>query len=388
MVILTSLYGQEYQSLPALSTDDLEIANQLFEQVEQAKKEGHSLTQSQAQMSVVPIQNKIKKLPKLATYKDIIHQAFEKEQEFKATHYVFYTAIPYMRLFQDITRKLFQIKIGKIGALKEKSFQFIRYTHDDPTYSRYPDVTTFLIHELEQNGIIDDNETRLKTILVSTNLAFFGNAGLEGESTYNYFISPQVWARAKKEWLESCLKSFGYDPIWAEKFLALQELTKTETGDLFQIFIPKNLVNQIGYISWRQGIPFDLTFIKNVFDRTLLTMSPVDQIYAKEINERLATIKQKWKERDPATVSLVEQLINNVKSGKYHLTPFLELYKLKPIALKYLNYYQARLLITNELLLNPLSGINIFRYSTLSKENELKYKQELNALISHMTQSK
>ncbi|MBI2774772.1 hypothetical protein HYX58_02090 [Candidatus Dependentiae bacterium] len=367
---------------------DEQVAMQLFDSVKAAEKRGYSFTQSQAQLSVPRIQQKVRSLEKLAQNKKIIDECFRKEMDMKNTHYVFYTAVPYLRLFQDITRKLYKRKVGNIGALSQKSFQFIRYTYNDPIYGQYKDVTDFLIQEIQENGMVDDNLTRLKTILVSTNLAFFGNIGFTGESTYYYLNHPQPWARAKREWLDASLKSFGYSTAFSNELLALQDLTKTGMGDLFQLFIPKEMVNSIGYLSWRQGIPFDVPFISAIFQRPNLSLSRADQIYPDEINKLINEIKKNWKEKDPATVTLVNNLLESVRAGKFHLDEFLQTYKKAPAALPFLNYYQARLLVTNDQLLNPSSGIIIYRYSSMDPQKEQEYKAKLNGILEKMEDSK
>ena len=360
------------------------VAEQLFKSVKAAEERGYAFTQSQAHMSIPKIQNKIRKIGDLAKNKDIIDQCLKKEQELKKTHYVFYTAIPHLRLFQDITRKLYKYVVGKNGALRNKAFQFIRYTYNDPVYSEQKNVTDLLINEITKNGIIDDNVTRLKTILVSTNIAFFGNVGFTGESTYYYFNNPQPWARAKREWLNACLTSFGFSKKYAEELLQLQALTKRDTGDLFQIFVPKDKINVIGYLSWRQGIPFDVPYISKIFERPTLKFSREDKIFAEEINQRVADVKQKWQARDPEIVTLVNALLKNVKAGKYGLNKFLTQYRKNPKSLPFLNYYQARLLVTNDMLLSPESGLLIYRYSKLDPDKEQEYKDKLDEIINRM----
>ena len=122
-----------------------------------------------------------------------------------------------------------------MGALEDKSFQFIRYSYNDPVYSQYKNATDFLVKELTQNGIIDDNQVRLKTILVSTNLSLFGNAAFAGESTWKFLNQPQPWGVAPAAWLEASLKSFGYPAEYAKKLIALAPLIIHDQGDLFLI---------------------------------------------------------------------------------------------------------------------------------------------------------
>ncbi len=340
--------------------------------------------QSLAHLSSKYAQNEILKVSDLASYQNIIKQALKKEYELENNYFVFYTAVPYMRLFQDLTRLLYERKNGAKGALKEGAFQFIRYTYNNPVFDKYKTVNDFIIHELSSHGMINDNDTAIKTILVATNLALFGNMGLPVESTYTYFTHPQHWARAKKEWLIACLQSFGYSTKYADKLLDLSDFTKTDSGDLFQIFIPKYLVDQIGYLSWRQGIPFDINFIRILFNNPDIILDKRGKILSADINAALAAFKKGWQEKNPTVATLVNDLIHNTRRGKYKLSPLLEQYKNSPQTLSYLDLYQARILITNNYLLNPESGIKIYRYSTLDPKREVIYKTRLLQIINEM----
>ena len=382
IIISVLLVCNGYVYAPNTQADKAFAAN-LFKKVEKDKSLG--FTQSEAQLSLPAVQTELKHFNRLAEREKIIKQALYREREHVKGYYVFYSAVPYMMLFQDVAKWCYERNNpNKLGAFKNNAFQFIRYTFNDLIYSQYPDVTDFLIKEILTNGIVDDNQVRLKTILVSTNLAFFGNADLRIESTWHYFNNPQPWGKAKREWLEACLTSYGYSTMLVEELVNLSEMIKTDTGDLFQFFIPKNLVNKIGYLSWRQGIPFDHYFISQVFERKVLKFDQSDAIYGKEINDRIAAFKTQWKNHEPKAIKLADHLLKNVKAGKYLLEPFLEKYEQMPQSLPYLTYYEARLLITNDLLLNPESGIKIYRYSTLPFEKRKAYEVELKKVMEQI----
>ncbi len=367
-------------SLKPTPADQAELKH-IVDEVGRIKGRGY--TQTEAHLSVPSVQQLMNTVQDLARNKAIISQAMTKERELNDNYYVFYTAIPYMRLFQDVTRKLYKRKVGNIGALKDKSFQFVRYSYNDPVYSQYPDATDFLVKELAQYGIIDDNQVRLKTILVSTNLSLFGNLTLSGESTWNFFNHPQSWGVAPAAWLEASLKSFGYPPEYTKKLIALAPLTQDTQGDLFQIFVPHNLVDQIGYHSWRQGIPFDPEIIETWFERDPLILSKRG-LYHEEIKERVYNIRRRWQAGDPAVKKLTELMIERARQGKYRLSTGIEAYKKTPRDVFEINHQQGRLLITNDMLLNPNSGIKIYRYSNLTGSKLAEYKRKLKHIFAEM----
>lgn len=382
LILVISSSINLYNEQPASSA----VAEQLFKQVEQ--KHGKNLTQTEALMSLPENQEKIKQLPHLNIYEPIIKAALAKEQEYRVCCYVFYSSIPYMRLFQDIARKLYKRKGLPWGAFQTKAFQFIRYTFQDPVYSQYKDVTDFLLQEIMKNGVVDDNDNRLKTILVSTNVALFGNADFPGESTYNYFMHPQGWAQAKKEWLEACLVSYGYSASYADELLTLLPYTQTTTGDLFQFIIPIDLVNKIGYLSWRQGVPLDPYFIDQILGGQELTNSSQETRGLEGTNFLVYKFKDRYKAHDPEAIKLVNYMLDQIRKGKFYLYPRLSEYRDHPVSLAGIMYYQARLLVDSNTILNPTSGIKIYRYSTLDPEKEKIYRTKLSEIMKRMDKEK
>lgn len=376
-----AIQDQEEQVTGKATAADQEVARGLFE-----KAKNYPESQSYSQLRVKFVQDKVLGLSGLARHEHIIDLALAKEVEMAKQGYaVFYTAVPYMRMFQDISRKMYKAVVGKVGALEEKAFQFIRYAYQDATYMQYDNVTDFLLTEIAKEGIIDDNLIRLKTILVSTNLAFFGNAGFTGESTYFYFNNPQPWASANPEWLRTALVSFGYSPNFVDELMSLVPDIVTKTGDIFQIFITMNKVDDIGYLSWRQGIPFDVAFIQDLFGRPTMKFGRSDRIYAEEINNRIAEFKEKYINGDQGAINMVNYLLKSVANGDYRLSPFLVFYKTGK--LPYTNFYQARLLI-GPWFLDPTQGVKIYRYSTLDIAREQAYKRRLKDIFRRMEQER
>jgi|GEM_PF-2070334 len=382
----TALFlGAQQADLSPTAADQTELQH-IIHEVDQAKGRGY--TQTEAHMSVPSVQEAMSGELNLARNKRIITEALHKERALTDDYYVFYTAIPYMRLFQDVTRKLYKRKFGTVGALKDKAFQFVRYTYNDPVYSQYADATDFLVKELTQSGIIDDNQVRLKTILVSTNLSIFGNAAFAGESTWRFLNKPQPWGVAPAAWLEACLKSFGYPPEFTKKLIALAPFIKHDQGDLFQIFVPRALVDRVGYLSWRQGIPFDPDVIEEWFERDPLYLGKLGEgkgaIIHEEINERIYNLRRQWQAGNLEVRRQVNLMVKHAKEGKYWLSTGLDAYKKTPQDVFEINYQQGRLLITNDMLLNPNSGLKIYRYSNLPPSQMTEYKKKLRHVFLEM----
>lgn len=383
-VFIFAVVGRIYFfTLTKLST---EVAQELFHQVEQ--KGGKNLTQTEALMSLPDNQKKIANLPELNKYEPIIRAALAKENEYLSGYYVFYSSIPYMRLFQDVARKLYKHNGLPLGAFKDKAFQLVRYTHKNPVYSQYKDVTDFLLQETLAKGVVDDNDYRLRIIIVSTNVALFGNADFPGESTWYYFSNPQGWAYAHKAWLEECLISYGYATTYLDELIALSNDIRTTNGDLFQFFIPINFVNQIGYLSWRQGVPLDPYFIDTILGGQNLTETSQETRGFGGTNSLVYKFKDRYRDKDPEAIRLADYMLGQIKKGKFYLYPRLSEYRDNPVSLPGMMYYQARLLIDNNTLLNPTSGIKIYRYSTLNPEKEKIYRVKLSEIMKKIYNEK
>ncbi len=365
------------------SREDATVAKELLYRARQNPN-----TQTLAHLSAKTVEPKLKDLEALATNKKIIDAALERERELNREYYIFYTAVPYMLLFQDIVREIYIRKLGETEALKNKAFHFLRFNYKDPLYDQYKNVTDFLVTELSKNGIIDDNELHIKTILVSTNLSLFGNIGFTGESTWLFFSHPQPWTSVRKDFLESALKSYGLPTTSIDELIALNEYLKDSQGNLIstllQICIPKPMINQIGYSSWRLGIPFDPEYIQHVFKLPSMTFGVKDKLSYEELKKDVAEFKERWQKNDPETVKMVQQLIKHVKQGMFHLYPFLDQFMQNPDETKAINYRQARILITNDKLLNPASGILIYRYYKLDPKKIEIYRKKLNAILDKM----
>lgn len=392
----------------AMEPENQLIASQLIAQV--AKARPYGFTQSQAQLSVQKIQQKLLQEEGLVENRRIIDRVFERERQYKDGYYVFYTAVPRMHLLQDVTRKLYKLVVGNEGTLKEKAFQFIRYLYKDHNkfnlsnnhevrfevakMIKYPDIKQLLEDEMRKHGIIDDHLPLLKGILISANCALFGNIGSTGESTWNFFVNTQPWAW-KQEKLEKrlylILSSFGIPSADQKQFIneliALNEAV-APVNDLFQIFIPKKKVDRIGYASWRLGLLFDTVFINKLLEN-VKNQTPLDQLKYKNIRDAVTAFREKWQRdrnlpynspnRDWGIIDTVNALLQKVRNGNFALSLMLEKYINDPENLQDINTRQARLLAG--LLVDPMSDIRIYRYYNMDNKKRTSYRTKLNKVF-------
>lgn len=201
-----------------------------------------------------------------------------------------------------------------------------------------------------------------------------------------FFNNPQPWGEVRRDWLEESIKSYGYSTQFIDEIISLTEYLKDEEGnlgsDLFQILIPKDLIDQIGYLSWRLGIPFDIELIPKILGQDVYGLSFL------ELKNSLMKFREEYHRKNPEVFATVSEVIRRINEGYYDLSYHLERYITIPSKIRMLNYRQARLLITNDILLNPVSGIRVYRYNNLNQEKEKVYKERLKEVINRMEQER
>jgi len=78
---------------------------------------------------------------------------------------------------------------------------------------------------------------------------------------------------------------------------------------------------------------------------------------------------------------IFSSLLERVNAGDFTLSYFLKFYRNYPEKIEDINNFQARLIFTPKVLLNPLSGVKIFRYSTATAEQLQKYSQKFDEIV-------
>lgn len=329
-------------------------------------------TQATALFSIDQLDKKIRKTFEPENYADLVDDIVAMEKRHFYTHYPFYHAQNGgYRILQDLYKKLYEF-FSISGELK--NFTFLRF--QGSAFDKYHTISEFLKDELKQHGIINDNLSDTRTFLLSVNLSPFGNPSIAGEATWNYFVNAISWVRPDMNMVESILKGFDCSTEFSDEIIELADMIKTKEGSLLQIFIPKNKVNQHVYLSWRQGVPHDAQLLRELFTTTHIPMTV--------INDTLGNYQENWvaKTAPNETIrALFEQAIDRINSGEVKISDILEQYTRDPQSLQGIEHLQARILLSNDLLLNPDSGVIVYRYTTIPPQTMAEYEQKLNALI-------
>jgi len=328
-------------------------------------------TQSQAHMSVPEVKNLISKTYDIKPYQKLIDSIIAREKEY-AGEYVFYHGIDNIwRTPQDVyTRLYFHFN----PSLSAKDFIFLRFENVQGPQS----IQNFLISQLKSSGLMNDHTMGL--FLIAANLALFGNVGTAPECTWQYFIKARGHEVPNRSTYEKIMNAFGVTHKYINELMALTKLYETKEETILQIFIPKDKVDTIGYLAWIRGVPahqktMDLVLesVKSKkFPKTAPALDYYSQLFKKEQESN----------------SVFKNLVERITSGEFNLSYFLNFYRNRPDDIEGINNFQARLVVTPEVLLNPLSGVKMFRYSTAKPEQLKNYEQKLDAIIKKIVAEK
>lgn len=270
-------------------------------------------------------------------FKDIITEIALREKQLSDQYYVFYHGQKnYFRIVQDFLTILYEYLYQR----KLNDFIFLRPWHKA---FQCADVNAFIDANENNMHLKDwnDNDPDLVKKLLSVNISLFGNSWKWGESSFKYFLTNRsIKPPEIKSLFEEIFKDFNFNEKFIDQIVTLHQLIRTEQGCLFQIFVPKTIVNSIVYLSQVLGTPYRKSIIADYYDdakQRHLCISPILEKYRNEI----------------------ETLIEPDK-------------------------FQARILLSREFMLNPDSGIKIFRYTTSERAKNKQYLERLHSIIKAM----
>jgi hypothetical protein len=331
-------------------------------------------TQTEAHLNLANIRELIRKSYQVEQYLDVISTVIANEAKFKDTHYAFYnTTSNSWRLGQDLYTRLFAYK----NPIKvKKDFKFLRFNNEAITST----AQGFLVNELKEKGLVDDN-TSIKAIMLSVNLSLFANVGFPGECSWDYFIKPRSHAVPLRAVYETMLTNFGMSHDFIDELMALVDIYDTKEDTIIQILVPKDKIDEIGYLAWVKGIPAHSETINWILQNA---KSKNFQKHVKPVMEQLTETFAQEKDTNP----LYTHMMEGIEAGEFSLDAFLKIYRNTPWQLKEINDLTARLLFTPNVLLNPDSGVKFYRFSTVTKDKLKEYNKKLNGIIDRMIAEK
>ena len=281
-------------------------------------------------------------------FEKLINDIIKKELEFENSHYVFYHGQKKeFLLIQDLFEAFFKI------AFKKAFDDFFILRSPDQDSEKFKNIQSFLNKYIKNKEIYDwnfDAKPHIQKILLSVNVSLFGNTYYLGESSFHYFLQSCYGNVINfHDFIKDTFKYFKYLKYY-EKFKTkleilykiLFEYEKNQTGILIQIFIPKKIVDNVAY----RCKPWGLLYYKNLFGLNFFSKKPSENL---------------------------EQYQSN-KMGSIMNYYFMQ---------TEMDAIQFRILLNSEIMLNPDSGVKMFRYYN-ETENIKKYKEEFSKLISEI----
>lgn len=328
---------------------------------------GRPLTQTEAYLSKVPLQKVLLKEENILSsfpgtpvvvpprYYPLIIEAVKQERSLRNYFVLYHGQSKLFMLFYDIIAAI--LRETEKGIPSEVPFEYLRIPGSPQFEQR---LTDFL-----REGFDTDHETAVKDVLLSVNFSLFGNSDSKGESSFSFFmrdssVNPPTPKKSSSKWQydPKDLLSYLFEKLniritdiqldrlenLYRKYLTGEARTKpskedTSEGTLLQIFIPEEKINDYVFLSLRFG-------------------SSLKDSYRESIRK-----------------------LSNLTTYEY-----LSSYRNNPESLdsEAIDTIQGRLLLTNDFLLNPKSGVRIYRYSTIPSARLTKYKKELNAIVKEI----
>ena len=177
--------------------------------------------------------------------------------------------------------------------------------------------------------------------MLCANLALFGNSNSWYECTFFYFVNnANIMPPSLYGCLQGFIDTFKFDQKYINGLMDLANMVATQEGLLYQIFIPKNKVDQYAYLSYVGTAPWNKLINASYFDTT--------------------------------------------KNRHVAMSPILEQYCNDPLSIPEIDRIQARILLSQDLLLNPKSGIKVYRYTTLDEKTDEMYQSKLKNILNEM----
>jgi hypothetical protein len=295
----------------------------------------------------------------LASHKKLIDSIIECEQQHTDDYYVFYHAQRQeWRVYEDFLKQVYEYMQVNCSL---HDFHFLRFWANMPATV---DANTF-IDENEKKAYWNDLDDGMYNLLLSANLALFGNCTEVSGCccTFDYFMrSYSMTAIDINAKFGEVFDFFGFDKKYIDQLVLLKDLIKTNEGTLFQVFIPKNLVDRCAYLAYALGHPYDKVIPGADFNEALKrykTISKPLDVYRKiSAPIKLVPVK-KYKKKKTKKIVTKSDASNNAYI---------------------IDKMQARIIFSQDMMLNPDSGIKIYRYTTVEDSYMAVYEKQLKEL--------
>ncbi|HEV2600800.1 MAG TPA: ankyrin repeat domain-containing protein [Candidatus Babeliales bacterium] len=278
----------------------------------------------------------------IVAHREIAEAMLENEAKYGDTYFVvFHAQWQEYKLLAEFLRHVY----GFVHKRPLRSdFEYLRFWGDGSDVSTVNDyLDSFGIPNpfVSGEGQLNDNRPDIAQLLLSTNSTLFSNYRWSGECTWDYFMKNRSGVDYIRSVFSKIFERYEFNPEYIQKLLDVAKELRANTGDLLQIFIPKDLVNTCAYLSKAWGVPVK----EHILDTN---NNPILDGYD---NKRM-----RYTESRPI-LEILQTQINKIKAPED---------------------IQLRLFFSKTgPLLNPSMGLRVFRFTTLSAEQLQQYKNRV-----------
>ncbi len=352
-------------------------------------------TQTEALLAMPLIQLQLLALPALQTtpLRTMINSMLTREQEYGEAYGVFYHGVDlgiyighlFLQAYthcndptknntsrHHMTLRAYNVSCNtrytSVDEILEENLRTYGHICDEPHYTAKLLQKKFACTGTTAQQYINNS---MRGKLLAVNLAIFGNINRLGESSLQYFLtSKRLYTNLAEFYAANILASSVLDKPkpeptviehYAAELMALYKRyrSKTPHGALYQIFIPKEHIDTIAYLSRSLGIPYiNPTLFAYLRDPALTT------------SNKLAAF---------ATFTTADQ------QEAYTYTPLSKVIHTlthNPETLVHAVNLQARILVDSEVFVNPVYGVELHAYTSLPLAAQTALEQAVTDLAT------
>lgn len=258
--------------------------------------------------------------------------------------------------FKIITDFLNRLYAWKYNVQVPNDFYMLRYW---PEGSKFKNVQEFIDSFGGKLPVGFDTDPKISAQILSVNFSYFGNVNRaeDGEATFTYAIENRSCRPKLKSNLKTIFDIENLPEQYIDELIALTKKYTTSQGVIYQILLTPHAADAYLYLAHAGG-------------------SLYGPIYKK--------VRPIWgKMYVPEKSELIAQHDFDAKRRYYiKCSGILKEYCQNPLIVKTMHELQGRLLLSQNFMLNPASGVKVFRYTTLPSEKEKEYQEKLDALCA------
>lgn len=217
------------------------------------------MTQTEAYLSCYKAEIENVYSTALEDHKGLIEQVLRREKELADTHYFFYHAHKKeLMILHDFVKQL-------------HCYMHIIAPHCDFSFMRFKNIVELpyknVYEYLDANEYIDDSDALTMSQMLSFNFALFGSHNSNGSNTFRYFLNDSSWTfNGLTGLLMPIFSHCDFDTKYLDELNDLTKYLTSPTGNLLQICIPYNMVDDLIYLARPGGRPHREVVLSEYYD--------------------------------------------------------------------------------------------------------------------------